>query len=114
MSIIIPVVVDEATSPSQPGTRDLVHYGKFFSATRLKAGSDEEMSLRVFLWLAKTRAALGLFFSHKETQEVIKNYEDGLRFFVSLRVFCGQQNSSCANTKRWQEPKIDNLKPRLV
>jgi glycosyltransferase involved in cell wall biosynthesis len=32
----IPVVVDEATSPSQPGTRDLVHYGKFFSAARLR------------------------------------------------------------------------------
>ncbi len=30
----IPIVVDEATSPSQPGTRDLVHYGKFFSAAR--------------------------------------------------------------------------------
>jgi hypothetical protein len=29
------VVVDEATSPSQPGTRGLVHYGKFFTATRL-------------------------------------------------------------------------------
>jgi cytochrome c553 len=27
--------VDEATSPSQPGTRDLVHYGKFFSAARI-------------------------------------------------------------------------------
>ncbi|MCA9013053.1 MAG: hypothetical protein KDB01_25045, partial [Planctomycetaceae bacterium] len=27
---------DEATSPSQSGTRGLVHYGKFFSAVRLK------------------------------------------------------------------------------
>ncbi|MEZ6032517.1 MAG: hypothetical protein R3C17_05470 [Planctomycetaceae bacterium] len=31
----IPIVADEVTSPSQPGTRDLIHYGHFFSAARL-------------------------------------------------------------------------------